>query len=544
LKTYAEPEYMPDVKPLYSFHAFIFPFEWKPTKKDGLLLEKQTDLQRICPVMDAAKDKWKRMKPWLNPETLVQYNEANYFYDFVRPVLYGDGGGNYQVYYQHEEAEGGSYNIYLHDGTKFSLELDSIGLSFYSSGVGILSFHCYNRAYQDSTEILKINQFGRRVYPPFFSVDTANIGTQAFFDDKNWLTGLEGAKGAELAQAIVLLKPAGQALASEDFDSRIGEGIAPDLKATPGLLKQLLPPALFSNHSISPVLDDRMFVVCWYGNDELSTKMATTSFDAEPEQNDWWYQFVFVDGGFRTCRNAGMVKTLLENHTNLRWQDQGTVYGVSRYSFVCLSQTFAKNSFTKVLCSHMQTHYYKLAELALLQRGCVLRFSDEVTAISDLPEKNSYLGAHVSSLYKQYIRFVNKIYFREVTAQEQGIELYDLLQTHMRLSDHVKSLDDEIGELHNYAMLLEEDRRNEQLDILSYIGAFFVVPSFVVSYLGVPDKYTGQTAVVYGILCIGASLLFFGIIKVRGFWRWVCMGSAIGLMLFILFYAPIIIQKD
>jgi len=38
------------------------------------------------------------------------------------------------------------------------------------------------------------------------------------------------------------------------------------------------------------------------------------------------------------------------------------------------------------------------------------------------------MSKKVSDLYLAYIRFVNKIYFREVTAYEQGIELYDMLR--------------------------------------------------------------------------------------------------------------------
>lgn len=526
---------MSAAKPLYSFHAFLFPFEWKPAKRDGLPLEEQLDLKRICNIMDAARDKWSRMKPWSKPQSLIQYNEANYFYDFVRPVLYGDDAAAYQVHYQHNGAQGSAYVISLESGEQFRLDLDSIGLSFYTTGVGILSFHCYNRTNPDPDAILKINQYGRRLYPPFLATDPEKIGSQAFFDDDRWAEGLKGVQKAEIARSIILEKN-GRAWAAENFST--WADAPPNLEHTPGVLRQLLPSALVSTLAISPVLDDRMFVVCWYGNDELSQKMKTGTFDAQPEENDWWYQFVFVDGGFRTCRNTGMVKKLLEDHSNLRWQDQGTFYGVSRYSFVCLTETFTTNSFSRIICSHVQTQYFKLAEIALLQRGCVLRFSDEVTAISDLPKKNRALGAHVSSLYKQYIRFVNKIYFREVTAQEQGIELYDLLQKHMRIENQVKDLDREIEELHRYVSLLEEDRRNETLDILTYIGAFFVVPSFVCSFFGINHfqmtKHWGQVAV----LCLLSSSVFFAVIRSSGKWRWFFLAVAALLMLFILFIFP------
>ncbi|MCB0573357.1 MAG: hypothetical protein KDC61_02175 [Saprospiraceae bacterium] len=490
--------------------------------------------------MDAAKDKWERMAPWTQPQSLIQYNEANYFYDFVRPVLYGDEKGTFQVHYQHLKAKGAKYVITLESGASFKLELDSIGLSFYNSGVGVLSFHCYNRNHKEPGEILQINQFGRRLYPPFLATDPEKVGTQEFFRDHDWQKGLKGVKKAELAQAIDLKIP-GFTYQTENFnDWAVG---APNLEQTPGLLRQLLPPALQSSLAISPVLDDRMFVVCWYGNDDYANSIDTRSFSTPSDKRDWWYKFVFVDGGGKTCQNEDMTLKLLREHSNLRWGDYGTLYGVSRYSFVCLTGSLdtLKAYNVAYIPTHIQTNYFKLAELALLQRGCVLRFSDEVTAISDLPKNNRALGAHVSSLYKQYIRFVNKIYFREVTAQEQGIELYDLLQKHMRIESQVKDLEKEVGELHQYVMLLEENRRNEKLDILTYIGAFFVVPSFLMGYLGINAFETHTQPNYFQILICLASSLLIGILMLiglqkKGAVRWLLLVTAlIAVTLFMLF---------
>lgn len=530
---------MSSAPPMYSFHAFLFPFEWKPLNRAGMQFEEQTSLKLVCPVMDAARNDWSKMDPWTKPQSLIQYNEANYFYDFVRPVLYGDAHAKYQVYYQHRWAQGSEYIINLESGQQFRLELDAIGLSFYNTGVGILSFHCYNRTEPHEDAILKINQFGRRLFPPFLSTDPGKIGTQAFFDDARWGEGLKGVKKAELAQSIVIEKN-GSAWATENF-SEWGAAI-PNLEFTPNLLRQLLPSALLSTLAILPVLDDRMFVVCWYGNDELANSAETRTFNVPSGRRDWWYKFVFVDGGNKTCQNEPLTQQLLHEQSNLRWADYGTLYGVSRYSFVCLTASLETLKLPYINASfiptHVQTHYFKLAELALLQRGCVLRFSDEVTAISDLPDHDRSLGAHVSSLYKQYIRFVNKIYFREVTAQEQGIELYDQLQKNMRIENQVKGLDREIEELHRYVSLLDEDRRNKQLDILTYIGAFFVVPSFVSTFLGINGFDLHHHVFDTACLCIASALLFFGIIRLNGFWRGACLASAVVLMLYILFVFP------
>lgn len=520
-------------KPYHSYHAFLFPFEWKRLGTAGqALIEEQTDLAAIRAVMSAARAQWQAAPTWEKPGTVAQYNEANYFYDFVRPALYGDPAGQYQVYYRHSTASGSEYVITVADDTEYRLELDDIGLSFYNMGVGVLTFHCYNRSHPNPADILRINQYGRRLFPPFYGSDLDTIGTQAFFEYADWSQGLDVVQARELARSIRLEKD-GTAWATEDF-ARWRQ--KPVLDALPDLLGQILPRPLLRTLRFTPVLDDRMFVVCWYGHDAQIAQLKNLDLHtAPPEATDWWYQFVFVDAGYRTCRDDRMVQRLLDAHSNVRWQREGTLYGVSRYSFVCLTDSSA---FSRLIASHVQTIYFKIAELALVQRACVLRFSDEVTAIGNIEKGDRHLAARAGSLTRQYLRFINKVYFREVTAQEQGIELYDLLQHQMRLDGHVKDLDKEIQELNQYVSLQEEDARNAKLDLLTYIGAFFVVPSFVCTYLSINEfdlpNHFGSVAV----LCVLSALTFFGVIRTRGRWQQALIALAVLLMLYTLFVYP------
>ena len=50
---------------------------------------------------------------------------------------------------------------------EFKLNLDSISLTLFKTGVGILSYQLSNNNYKEFEEIIKINDFGRRIYPPF-----------------------------------------------------------------------------------------------------------------------------------------------------------------------------------------------------------------------------------------------------------------------------------------------------------------------------------------------------------------------------------------
>ncbi|MBZ0200181.1 MAG: hypothetical protein K8H86_09960, partial [Ignavibacteriaceae bacterium] len=166
----------------------------------------------------------------------------------------------------------------------------------------------------------------------------------------------------------------------------------------------------------------------------------------------------------------------------------GTLYGFSRYSSVMLTNSFSDLGSSTFLVRHLQTIYYKMAELCLLQRATVLSYSDEVTHVSNLLDdqkrKESEIVKKISELYKHYILFVNKIYFREVTAQEQGIEMYNMMQGIMRLPSDVKDLDGEIGELNQFASIILEQKQTSQTTKLTKLATLFVIPTLLASLLG------------------------------------------------------------
>jgi len=185
------------------------------------------------------------------------------------------------------------------------------------------------------------------------------------------------------------------------------------------------------------------------------------------------------------------------------------------------------------LVRHLQSMYYKMAELCLLQRATILSFSNEVTVVGDLINKKSKdnsLTERIKSLYKHYLLFVNKIYFREITAQEQGIEMYDMMQSALRIPQEVKSLDYEIDELnrlskieHDIAEQAEMKELTKQAEKLSKIVVAFLVPTLIIGLLTMkpmPDlvdipKFLFSTNFVWPFWI---SLVFIYILSCIGYW--------------------------
>jgi hypothetical protein len=335
------------------------------------------------------------------------------------------------------------------------LKLISISLRVFDTGVAILSFEVENYNYKKMEDILKINEYGRRIYPQFLNDNFELTKVQeSFLPNSLKVNGIEEKFNKyyrDILLADFIVKTLGQTTWSENTQD-IGK------------------------HLIQPLLDDRMFVVCWYGDNKYSNivKNDTTL------ENDDWYKFVFIDKE-KMVQHSAMQKELIVKSTYARWQNYGTLYGITRYSFVALtdSSDFSK----KVLLNHMRTIYFQLITLLLVQRSSIIRFSDEITAISDIDEKNKE-SSKISNLYKNYLRFKNKLYFKEVTAQEQGIELYDKAREIMRIDNDIQDLSSEIMALNSYAYILEEKDEKEQMNKLTRLGTIFLPPTFIAGFFG------------------------------------------------------------
>ena len=214
--------------------------------------------------------------------------------------------------------------------------------------------------------------------------------------------------------------------------------------------------------------------------------MKVKSDSNEFINSDFWYKYVFVDSGDNdydvTCQNKELRTKLIKESTYERWQKFGTLYGITRYSMVALTDEgdFAKNC----LSMHMRTIYSRMFELAIIQRASMLRFSGEVTRVSVLEKGNKIIAERIGSIYKEYIRFVNQIYFRSVTAQDQGIEMYNLLMKQLNTKEQIKDLDEEIGELHEYISLLIDQKRNENSEWLNILATLLLPAGIITGLFG------------------------------------------------------------
>ena len=486
---------------IFSYHNFMFPFQWRIDGYDDEVFSEQISLSNI---KYGIGKNWKRVSnPSGEKELNDLYNERNYFYDFVHGALYDKGCDTSLVrHYEREEPKHGgvTYVIDCGDQGTYELKVGAINLNLYSTGVGVLSFYLYNDKYAEPKHVLKINQVGRRVFPPFI----ASVKFRGTIANSIEVKGLNSDLGYREDYLRYTNKMSNQ---PADFIINMIREVA-------------------GNITLKPVIDDRMYVQCWYKNDEWTDIFCGDKFE-DFLYGKQWYEFVFVDEyEGMTCQNETMQKRLIRKATYERWQKKGSLYGVTRYSMMYLTNQNTEKD-ASYLFSYFETMYARMVELILVQKASVLRFSAEVTNLSNMEVKRSFSGK-VSSLYKEYIRFVNQIHFREISAQDQGIEMYQKLYNTMELGKHVEKLDAEIGELYNYVSLKEDHKSSNTMSLLTWIATISVPMTVMAGIFGMNNDAFGQKlddglwynygwiqlAIVFGV----TFFIFIGILIIKK-WR-------------------------
>jgi hypothetical protein len=491
--------------PLYSSHIFMFPFrfDWN---EDGFKHEfefyKENSIEkRLNFNLNTIKDRlsdWSyepfNLKKDLDNHKDYMYNEFAYFYDYARDALYNQSNTEDEIsYYFEKKFDDATYEIKVKNRDKpYVLTIDGISLRLFSSGVALLAIELKNNNSEQRKfkDILKINDFGRRIYPQYIANGSS-----------------EATKGSFLADSIKIRSSNENISCIENFcftpsdDIAIGRHIMKILGDGFTQNKQET-----KKYYIQPLLDDRMFVLSWYGNGAISAELKQNN---HYKKSDDWYEYIFVDGNGVTVKNTQMKKRLLKKSTYARWSEYGTFWGISRYSMVALT-----NSKSSWVSKHLDTMYFQMVTLLLATRASILRFSDEVAALAS---PNSDLDTDkLTKLYQRYLVFYNRLYFKEVTHQEQGIELYTIARKQMNIDEHVKKLDKKFSKLFEFAKIQSDDESNAILDKLTYLGAIFLPPSLMVALfsMGIFDYRQSVDTLNNGLF----ATLLSGLLGIVGIW--------------------------
>lgn len=521
-----------------SQHVFLFPFmieHWDGNNAKSL------DLSDVFRKLKQNVWTYEKFSPFTSSQS---YNEYGYFHDYVRTALFGKLNSHkrdtqsspceadlfsgetpkFVSCLLRRRSEKGMLELRIKDKNEdentftektYDLIIDGISLRLFETGIAILAIELINYKYSEFEDIQRINDYGRRVYPQFLGSETGmeiDIVKNTFLADSIKIT----LDSSEEPENFLI----GDYFITGHDHLHIGRHIT-----------TLLGDEFSNIYKMEPIIDDRMYTVCWHGNDDQIAKLIV---DIKPEQEKShdsiqektpcqaqtkqmkeqpfesspdWYRFIFMDGKDCMCQDERTLRSLIEASTYRRWVQYGTLYGVSRYSMVCLSRSNAPD-FINI---HMRRQYRLIAEILLAQRASIITFFrhvediskkidelDEDTDISKDRQQREDIVKNIRKLNRDFLGFKNRLWFIEVTPQEQGIEMYDMAIKNMGLEKQMKELKDEIKELYEYAEMqndrfsaAEEKRQteentmlNKRMLTLTKIAAFGVPLSIFLAFWG------------------------------------------------------------
>lgn len=418
------------------------------------------------------------------------YNQRAYYHSYAYKALFGTGGKVAKVFSLNNICNG-TFDIAITKSETekydYRLSINEILLRIYSTDVGILSFNLsnYNQDSDGNTlkkqcfeDILRINDYGRRLYPQFIEYDK----------EKALLTGV---KKSSLPEQVKVTLKKGEDCVIDDFNEYNSLSTLPvNCFPVPEYIRHLLNGIKFES-----IVDDRMFTMCM--TFDSKTYLQEIIVNGIPEQNylnsEKWHEFVFVDNGGATFQNPFELKEMLRKHTYDRWAFQkdkdnftGSLLGITRYSMMFLAHSSWFNE--AIIAKHFDVIYEPMVALCLAQRASLLSYSLEVANISqDLDSRTAQNT--IKEFYKSYIGFINTLSFREITAQEQGIEMYQFIKLKMGIDNEIKDLDQEISELNQYVEIESQREISESQSELSKVANKFLPAALVAAMLAfVSDK--------------------------------------------------------
>lgn len=436
-------------KELYSYHTFIFPFIWNHSGK-------------------ITRGKFEKyIHPYWEPELRCdqfdpqKYAQYCYFNQAARNAIFTEAGDRNPIvrnfrFNVDKLCQNGSWldsdkdhtnpvkyiikkNAGKDGGHAFvaTLNVNNIRLRLFNTGVGMIVFELENYDKNTEQDINLINEYGRRVFMPFVAdggcklcADTITLqypGGEmvSTFSGKN----LKGNSDIRFMELIMYL------LRNDKYE------------ATTSLkLKQ-------NQIRIEPIIDDRMFVSCVWMNNDFALRMLqfdkeqkeyrylVDALDMEPNADSsaarQLYELLFVDGDGLSCRSRTMLRKMLEEHVYTRWleysSEYGTIAGMTEYSMITVStDPVAVNA-------HLM-EYTEMVMLVLAQRATLLAFERQISdcARGKLP---------VNKVQRAYVDFQSKYLLREVTPQQQGMEMYNLLLKNLFIDTMQGDLEKQINAL-------------------------------------------------------------------------------------------------
>lgn len=443
----------------YSYHNFILPFTYSGDLLKGIENWTEEDV--------------------ISGDKRLDYNTLNYFYPSAQKIIFNKSivVNSIVVNYKYkfgdaEETKKAKYIYSISTGKEeYKLEIDNIRLKLYKSyEIGILIFETKyfpddELSYTEKfNNVLNINQYGRRIKPPFFA-----------WEDKGKYVCPEAPLDISIIKKNIYNVDVKE---KQEYLVEKNDLEKDNVFKISAVINWLFGGGL-NQVDFKPVIDDRMFVMSLIRSYEYSKKIEN-AYKNKNVYNDYFkkiglYNYVFVDkAGDCSCQDDYMYENIMKKSVYSRWVNYGTFYGVSHHSFVGIIDEDEGIDYIK---DHFSTMYKEIVIMVLVQRTILISYNDATTKLSENFEKSSSklkknieTFNSISDLQKKYVIFNNQFMNIEPTAQEQGIELYNMIRSALYVNEEKSEFENQLSQLHGYADYLNKMNIEKVVRVISFVG--------------------------------------------------------------------------
>lgn len=489
---------------------------------------------RTVTALDGDKEDAELENIWL------AYQEYQYFNPAMRNALYTSLNNNSHSEISHTfefRPEGRDKKLqahyYITRNITYDLHVNAVRVMLFNTGIGIFMLECENhglakdgKTSQANTESVKaINEYGRRINLPLLPVPDPERYFSLCADSFDFeFTAGRNADGSPKIErfsdnfkdfvykcrntemlfehlslthvANFITDVLNYSSAPEKASGKSGDSSGKKNEEKTFSSKR----RLNSKYLISPALDDRMFVCCCVADTKTAefytaaNVLGEFNYLHDDKTANSLYEFVFIDTeGKVSCPTAEMRKELLSAHVYKRWLSYGTLQAVTNYSLVCIT---SESVYAPVILPFL-TQYTRLACFALVQRASLIKLQADAALLSahiKNPKKkiNTQNIIALNKLQERFVAFQSQLNLFEVTAQEQGCELYGMLREFLFVDKQREALQNQLDALYSAANTALDTNFNKWAAIFALIALFLSLAGFFADGMGAVETVVNK----------------------------------------------------
>lgn len=444
-----------------------------------------------------------------------RYAEGVYFHEFVQSFLFRGSIANPSILRRwreqrkrdplamrlYQRTDITRVSVGLGPGRNFELAVERLNLYLFNSGSAVLVLEVSTKGAAPShrwnlAEVLDVRDAFRRAYPPFARIEDGIMRADPQLVLTNLVWAYRDGRTEPHLPAVCETGPlVKRYLEGDDIDAKDADGrrIPPIFEHWRTLIAGALRLAPYETGGHHPrwhhVVDERIPTVATVAVEEGG---GDPRFYFERTRRGDLVRLCFCDHADRDADpyDHRFLQSFERHHVYERFRNQGILYLASGYSFVAYG---TGGFFENIIGTHMRRHYFQMALLAHFELATLLSFSTRISRAVGAHDNTEHFERLMLSIEDEFLQFVHRYRFTQVTNQLQGQELFDLFRRHLRLSAVFEDLRTEITSATAYLFNRAASRSARMTERLSIIATCGLILALAFGFLGMNVIVKGGT---------------------------------------------------